>query len=172
MNVHPRSVVCHPEKKTDGKSEYLLPTAPSKPVAPRFLQGLSDLKVMDGSQVTMTVQVSGLPLHLFPWGVCRSGHGCNTGICPWRPTQITGLPGNRMGCLSVSGPREAEPLGPSFCLLWIGLSEFKVKWSREEDGHSQRAEGQVWKRSTANEVGRFGQGAGGCEMLSGALFKF
>lgn len=82
MNVHPRSVVCHPEKKSDGKSEYLLPTAPSKPVAPRFLQGLSDLKVMDGSQVTMTVQVSGLTLHLFPRGVCGSGHGCNTGICP------------------------------------------------------------------------------------------
>ncbi|XP_059543625.1 myosin light chain kinase, smooth muscle isoform X1 [Myotis daubentonii] len=49
------------EKKSDGKSEYLLPTAPSKPAAPRFLQGLSDLKVMDGSQVTMTVQVSGNP---------------------------------------------------------------------------------------------------------------
>ncbi|ELK23349.1 Myosin light chain kinase, smooth muscle [Myotis davidii] len=49
------------EKKSDRKSEYLLPTAPSKPAAPRFLQGLSDLKVMDGSQVTMTVQVSGNP---------------------------------------------------------------------------------------------------------------
>ncbi|XP_047646555.1 myosin light chain kinase, smooth muscle isoform X2 [Phacochoerus africanus] len=49
------------EKKSDGKSEYLLPTAPSKPVAPIFLQGLSDLSVMDGSQVTMTVQVSGNP---------------------------------------------------------------------------------------------------------------
>ncbi|XP_054569886.1 myosin light chain kinase, smooth muscle isoform X1 [Eptesicus fuscus] len=49
------------EKKSNGKSEYLLPTAPSKPAAPRFLQGLSDLKVMDGSQVTMTVQVSGNP---------------------------------------------------------------------------------------------------------------
>lgn len=68
-NVDPTSVVCHTEKKSDGKSEYLLPTAPSKPAAPRFLQGLSDLKVMDGSQVTMTVQVSGLSLHLFPWGV-------------------------------------------------------------------------------------------------------
>lgn len=76
-----------------------------------------------------------------------------------------------MGCLSVSGPREAEPLGPSFCLLWTGLSEFKVNWSREEDGYSQRPEGQGWKRSTAHEAGRFGQGAGGCEM-SGALFKF
>ncbi|NP_001362450.1 myosin light chain kinase, smooth muscle [Felis catus] len=49
------------EKKSDRKSGYLLPTAPSKPVAPLFLQGLSDLKVMDGSQVTMTVQVSGNP---------------------------------------------------------------------------------------------------------------
>ncbi|XP_054431176.1 myosin light chain kinase, smooth muscle isoform X2 [Pteronotus mesoamericanus] len=49
------------EKKSDRKSEYLLPTAAGKPVAPHFLQGLSDLKVMDGSQVTMTVQVSGNP---------------------------------------------------------------------------------------------------------------
>nr|XP_030714370.1 myosin light chain kinase, smooth muscle isoform X3 [Globicephala melas] len=49
------------EKKSDEKSEYLLPTASSKPVAPLFLQGLSDLRVMDGSQVTMTVQVSGNP---------------------------------------------------------------------------------------------------------------
>ncbi|XP_045758963.2 myosin light chain kinase, smooth muscle isoform X3 [Mirounga angustirostris] len=49
------------EKKSDRKSGYPLPAAPSKPVAPLFLQGLSDLKVMDGSQVTMTVQVSGNP---------------------------------------------------------------------------------------------------------------
>ncbi|KAB1283612.1 Myosin light chain kinase; smooth muscle [Camelus dromedarius] len=49
------------EKKSDEKREYLLPAAPSKPVAPLFLQGLSDLRVMDGSQVTMTVQVSGNP---------------------------------------------------------------------------------------------------------------
>ncbi|XP_068402712.1 myosin light chain kinase, smooth muscle isoform X6 [Eschrichtius robustus] len=49
------------EKKSDEKSEYLLPTASSQPVAPLFLQGLSDLRVMDGSQVTMTVQVSGNP---------------------------------------------------------------------------------------------------------------
>lgn len=60
----PHSVVCHPEKKSDRKSRYLLRTAPGKPVAPLFLQGLSDLKVMDGSQVTMTVQVSGLCLPL------------------------------------------------------------------------------------------------------------
>ncbi|XP_069331218.1 myosin light chain kinase, smooth muscle isoform X2 [Eulemur rufifrons] len=49
------------EKKSDRKSEYLLPVAPSRPITPVFLQGLSDLKVMDGSQVTMTVQVSGNP---------------------------------------------------------------------------------------------------------------
>ncbi|XP_036707231.1 myosin light chain kinase, smooth muscle isoform X1 [Balaenoptera musculus] len=49
------------EKKSDEKTEYLLPTASSQPVAPLFLQGLSDLRVMDGSQVTMTVQVSGNP---------------------------------------------------------------------------------------------------------------
>ncbi|KAK7804324.1 hypothetical protein U0070_024707 [Myodes glareolus] len=50
-----------PEKKSEGEREHLLPPTPSKPVAPIFLQGLSDLKVMDGSQVTMTVQVSGNP---------------------------------------------------------------------------------------------------------------
>ncbi|XP_066097851.1 myosin light chain kinase, smooth muscle isoform X1 [Saccopteryx bilineata] len=49
------------EKKSDGRREYLLATAPGKPAAPLFLQGLSDLRVMDGSQVTMTVQVSGNP---------------------------------------------------------------------------------------------------------------
>ncbi|XP_071471372.1 myosin light chain kinase, smooth muscle isoform X3 [Marmota flaviventris] len=52
-------VIVH-EKKSDGKSG-LLPLSPNQPVAPIFLQGLSDLKVMDGSQVTMTVQVSGNP---------------------------------------------------------------------------------------------------------------
>ncbi|CAH6792292.1 Mylk [Phodopus roborovskii] len=49
------------EKKSEGERDNLLPPAPGKPVAPIFLQGLSDLKVMDGSQVTMTVQVSGNP---------------------------------------------------------------------------------------------------------------
>ncbi|XP_057552207.1 myosin light chain kinase, smooth muscle isoform X3 [Hippopotamus amphibius kiboko] len=49
------------EKKSDEKRECLLPAAPGKPVAPLFLQGLCDLRVMDGSQVTMTVQVSGNP---------------------------------------------------------------------------------------------------------------
>nr|XP_036868996.1 myosin light chain kinase, smooth muscle isoform X3 [Manis javanica] len=49
------------EKKSDGKGKYFLPASPSKPVAPTFLQGLSDLRVMDGSQVTMTVQLSGNP---------------------------------------------------------------------------------------------------------------
>lgn len=73
------SVVYCTEKKSDRKREHLLPVAPSKPIAPVFLQGLSDLKVMDGSQVTMTVQVSGLCLNVslgnrrelscLPWGV-------------------------------------------------------------------------------------------------------
>ncbi|XP_006869427.1 PREDICTED: myosin light chain kinase, smooth muscle isoform X2 [Chrysochloris asiatica] len=49
------------EKKSDRENENLQPVSPSKSVAPIFLQGLSDLKVMDGSQVTMTVQVSGTP---------------------------------------------------------------------------------------------------------------
>ncbi|XP_040106334.1 myosin light chain kinase, smooth muscle isoform X4 [Oryx dammah] len=49
------------EKKSEEKSECLLPAAPSEPAAPLFLQGLSDLHVMDGSQVTMTVRVSGNP---------------------------------------------------------------------------------------------------------------
>lgn len=94
MNVHARSVVCHTEKKSDRKSEYLLPMAPGKSTAPRFLQGLSDLKVMDGSQVTMTVQVSGLSLHLCPQGVCENGHSCNMGIAPLCSTQIFGPPEN------------------------------------------------------------------------------
>ncbi|NP_647461.3 myosin light chain kinase, smooth muscle isoform 2 [Mus musculus] len=49
------------EKKGEGEREHRLSPARSKPIAPIFLQGLSDLKVMDGSQVTMTVQVSGNP---------------------------------------------------------------------------------------------------------------
>ncbi|XP_007528962.3 myosin light chain kinase, smooth muscle isoform X1 [Erinaceus europaeus] len=49
------------EKKSDRKNEHLLPADLSKAIAPRFLQGLSDQRVMDGSQVTMTVQVSGDP---------------------------------------------------------------------------------------------------------------
>ncbi|XP_069886149.1 myosin light chain kinase, smooth muscle isoform X4 [Dipodomys merriami] len=49
------------EKKSEGKRKHFLPLGSSKSVAPIFLQGLSDLKVMDGSQVTMTVQVSGNP---------------------------------------------------------------------------------------------------------------
>jgi myosin-light-chain kinase len=52
--------VYHTEKKGEGEREHRLSPARSKPIAPIFLQGLSDLKVMDGSQVTMTVQVSGL----------------------------------------------------------------------------------------------------------------
>ena len=79
--------VCHTEKKSEEKSEYLLPAAPNKPVAPLFLQGLSDLQVMDGSQVTMTVQVSGLP-RLSPLGIRENGPGCNMGIAPQHPAQL------------------------------------------------------------------------------------
>ncbi|XP_037065678.1 myosin light chain kinase, smooth muscle isoform X3 [Peromyscus leucopus] len=60
------------EKKSEGERECLLPRAPSKPMAPIFLQGLSDLKVMDGSQVTMTVQVSGNPPPEVIW--LHNGH--------------------------------------------------------------------------------------------------
>ncbi|KAM4888337.1 myosin light chain kinase, smooth muscle isoform 1-T1 [Thomomys bottae] len=52
------------EKKSDRTRK---PLASSKSVAPNFLQGLSDLKVMDGSQVTMTVQVSGNPPPEVTW---------------------------------------------------------------------------------------------------------
>ncbi|KAG8508541.1 Myosin light chain kinase, smooth muscle [Galemys pyrenaicus] len=48
---------CHAEKKSD----CLVSAAPGKPVVPHFMQGLSDLRAMDGGQVTMTVQVSGNP---------------------------------------------------------------------------------------------------------------
>lgn len=87
------SVVYHTEKKSDGKSG-LLPLSPDQPLAPIFLQGLSDLKVMDGSQVTMTVQVSGLSLCLSPWDVCEKGHGYNMGIIPQGPAQNDDLPEN------------------------------------------------------------------------------
>ncbi|XP_036059804.1 myosin light chain kinase, smooth muscle isoform X2 [Onychomys torridus] len=61
------------EKESEGEREcLLLPPAPSKPTAPIFLQGLSDLKVMDGSQVTMTVQVSGNPPPEVIW--LHNGH--------------------------------------------------------------------------------------------------
>ncbi|KAM6161405.1 myosin light chain kinase, smooth muscle isoform 1-T1 [Erethizon dorsatum] len=58
------------EKKSDGKSG-LLPLAPTKPTAPIFLQGLSDLRVMDGSQVTMTVQVSEPQDGTQPWFISK-----------------------------------------------------------------------------------------------------
>lgn len=78
------------EKKSDGKGKYFLPASPSKPVAPTFLQGLSDLRVMDGSQVTMTVQLSGLSLYFL--GACENGHGCCVTIASRHPTQITEPP--------------------------------------------------------------------------------
>lgn len=100
MTVHPTLCCLHTEKKSDRKSGYLLPSAPSKPVAPFFLQGLSDLKVMDGSQVTMTVQVSGLCLHLSPQGICENGHGCSVDIAPPCPTEIFDPPEGQPGTVS------------------------------------------------------------------------
>ncbi|KAL4608979.1 myosin light chain kinase, smooth muscle-like isoform X2 [Arapaima gigas] len=38
-----------------------------KPLAPAFLRGLEDLKVMDGSRVTMTVEVTGYPQPRVAW---------------------------------------------------------------------------------------------------------
>lgn len=35
-----------------------------RPSAPVFLKGLQDLRVMDGSQVTMTVEVTGMKVQL------------------------------------------------------------------------------------------------------------
>lgn len=60
-------VIVH-EKKSKDKREPFSPATPSKSTAaPRFLQGLTDLRVMDGSQVTMTVQVSGNPTPEVIW---------------------------------------------------------------------------------------------------------
>lgn len=92
--------VCHAEKKSEEKSECLLPAAPSKPTAPLFLQGLSDLHVMDGSQVTMTVRVSGLSPRLSPLGMHENGHGCNTGIAPRQPAQLVHPSGHQPGAVS------------------------------------------------------------------------
>uniref|UniRef100_A0A8C9VD44 Myosin light chain kinase, smooth muscle n=1 Tax=Scleropages formosus TaxID=113540 RepID=A0A8C9VD44_SCLFO len=40
---------------------------PKKPLAPAFVRGLEDLKVMDGSRVTMTVEVTGYPQPRVGW---------------------------------------------------------------------------------------------------------
>ncbi|XP_054828903.1 myosin light chain kinase, smooth muscle-like [Eublepharis macularius] len=49
------------EKKSRKKLESTLPSPASKTFPPIFLKGLTDLKVMDGSQVIMTVEVSANP---------------------------------------------------------------------------------------------------------------
>ncbi|XP_060118705.1 myosin light chain kinase, smooth muscle isoform X1 [Heteronotia binoei] len=49
------------EKKSRKKSEWALPSPASTTFPPVFLKGLTDLKVMDGSQVIMTVEVSADP---------------------------------------------------------------------------------------------------------------
>lgn len=48
------------EKKSSKKAESAQATKLNKTFAPIFLKGLTDLKVMDGSQVIMTVEVSGV----------------------------------------------------------------------------------------------------------------
>lgn len=72
------SAICLSEKKSKDKREPFSPATPSKSTAaPRFLQGLTDLRVMDGSQVTMTVQVSGVSRHpLAASGSMIMGEGC------------------------------------------------------------------------------------------------
>lgn len=47
------------EKKSSKKAESAQAVKLNKTFAPIFLKGLTDLKVMDGSQVIMTVEVSG-----------------------------------------------------------------------------------------------------------------
>lgn len=48
------------EKKSSKKAESAQAAKLNKTFAPVFLKGLTDLKVMDGSQVIMTVEVSGV----------------------------------------------------------------------------------------------------------------
>lgn len=48
------------EKKSSKKTESAQAAKLNKTFAPIFLKGLADLKVMDGSQVIMTVEVSGV----------------------------------------------------------------------------------------------------------------
>ena len=49
----------HVEKRSRHKLESTHPVLAKKTFPPVFLKGLTDLKVMDGSQVIMTVEVSG-----------------------------------------------------------------------------------------------------------------
>ncbi|KAM7017100.1 myosin light chain kinase, smooth muscle isoform 2-T2 [Passerculus sandwichensis] len=55
------------EKKSSKKAENAQATKLNKTFAPIFLQGLTDLKVMDGSQVIMTVEVSANPSPEIIW---------------------------------------------------------------------------------------------------------
>ncbi|XP_049641902.1 myosin light chain kinase, smooth muscle [Suncus etruscus] len=60
-------VIVHEKKSKDKREPFSLATPSKSTAAPRFLQGLTDLRVMDGSQVTMTVQVSGNPTPEVIW---------------------------------------------------------------------------------------------------------
>jgi len=54
------SVCGLPAKQSVKRSAAHSVTDVRRPSAPVFLKGLQDLRVMDGSQVTMTVEVSGM----------------------------------------------------------------------------------------------------------------
>lgn len=64
MKIPVRKPSCSPldftEKKSSKKAENAQAVKLNKTFAPIFLKGLTDLKVMDGSQVIMTVEVSGV----------------------------------------------------------------------------------------------------------------
>ncbi|XP_066544508.1 myosin light chain kinase, smooth muscle isoform X2 [Amia ocellicauda] len=55
------------EKKTTNKTETTNVEEPKQTFAPVFIKGLKDLKVMDGSQVSMAVEVTGNPKPEIVW---------------------------------------------------------------------------------------------------------
>jgi len=88
-------------------------------MAPIFLQGLSDLSVMDGSQVTMTVQVSGLFLHPSPRGRRENRLGGNMASLPDIPLRARIRQKISMG-KSDRGPKEVGPLSAFLGrIFWI-----------------------------------------------------
>uniref|UniRef100_A0A8C7FHH2 Myosin light chain kinase, smooth muscle n=1 Tax=Oncorhynchus kisutch TaxID=8019 RepID=A0A8C7FHH2_ONCKI len=65
-NIHGRAV-CTAKVLIKGGLRLHRPPNSDKPSAPVFLRGLKDLKVMDGSQVIMTVEVTGNPHPEIVW---------------------------------------------------------------------------------------------------------
>lgn len=60
--------------KSNVKRSFAMPVSEQKrPSAPVFLKELRDLRVMDGSQVTMTVEVTG-KRHFYFCAVCSAHH--------------------------------------------------------------------------------------------------